>query len=185
MRTVATPGVLHCGDHASAISKLKTKQIAPSLLSNSSTVIGEGVFGTCKLSMLQGTIVCVKQSKCNSAGSQYSLDLLHEASVLIQLSHSSLCWLMGIQLECKPAQLVMPFYSVGGVKVELYDVLFRKDSEVISQYFTVPSKQPQFWITVLSKIAEGLQHIHSLNLVYRDLKSDNIVFYEAAVPCNN
>ena len=149
IKTVGTPGLLQCKDRISTRSKLKIKTIAPSLLSTSCTVIGEGVFGMCYLSQLQGTVVCAKTSKCNTAGES---DLIYEASILAQLSHSSLCWLMGIQIEHKPAQLIMPFYSVCGVKVELHDVLFKKDNEIVSQNFTALSKQPQFWMETLSKI---------------------------------
>lgn len=176
-RTFGTPGILHCKNQASTIQILKMKKISPTLLRNNGDIIGEGVFGVCKKSSLQGTAVCVKEIKDTHDHASNSA-LLHEASILSLLSHQSLCWLIGIQLDTIPNQLVLPFYSVDGIKVELYDILFKKDKEVVKS-FNEHLKQPLFWTSTLLEICKGLQHIHSLGLVYRDLKTDNVVFYQS------
>ena len=113
--------MLYCKSQVSTMNMLRMKRIPPSLLNTSDVVIGEGVFGICKQSLLQGTTVCVKQMKGLESSS-----LLYEAGILSSLSHPSLCWLIGVQIDYSPYQIVTPYYSIDGIKVELYDVLFKK-----------------------------------------------------------
>lgn len=174
-RTIATPGMIHCKNQVATLDMLKLKKLSPSLLSRSDIVIGQGVFGICKMSHLQGTAVCVKQIKDTHTS---QLALLHEAAILSILSHHSLCWLIGVQVKSVPNELVIPFYSINGTVVELYDLLFKKEKEVIVDYFTNQMMQLPFWISVLLDLADGIQYVHNLNLVHRDLKTDNVVFYK-------
>lgn len=171
-RTIVTPGYLFSKE-STLNTTLKVKKLSPSLLCSSELVIGEG-FCTCTKWTLLGTPVCVKQSK--GVATEQSA-LIHEARILALLSHPSVCWLIGIQAEAVPNQIVMPFYSVdGGVKVELYDVLFNKHMEVVLKHFA--KRSIAFWRCTLCDIAKGLLYIHNLGLVYRDLKADNIVFQQ-------
>ena len=69
-KQVATPGSTRYSAASTSSLILQTKTIAPIMLSVSSEVIGEGVFGVCRKAYLQGTLVCVKELKDKSIQSK-------------------------------------------------------------------------------------------------------------------
>ena len=138
-------------------------------------VIGEGSFGICSKAFFQGMPVCVKQLK--EHGPQSKSAILHEAEVLSKMCHRSVCWLIAVQLQSPPFQLVTPLYAINGVPVRYHDILFNRESTQFSSILHYFSSY-QTWLILLKEITEGLQYIHGLRFVYRDLKTDNIVLYQ-------
>ena len=126
-KTLATPNISICcpGKVAQSrvLRKLQFKLVSPTMVQCcSGGLIGEGVFGTCFKAFFQGMLVCVKQLKDPS-----SRALLHEAEVLNQQYHPSVCWLLALQIQSAPFQLVMPYYAVKGHNISYYDILFDKN----------------------------------------------------------
>ena len=174
-KQVATPGSTRYSAASTSSLILQTKTIAPIMLSVSSEVIGEGVFGVCRKAYLQGTLVCVKELKDKSIQSKSAV--LQEAQVLSRLSHPSLCWLIGVQVQSAPFQLVTPYYTVDNIPVMYYDILFnRSEISTILQHCLSLHKD---WAELLQDVTQGLKHIHELGLLFKDLKEDNIVLYKA------
>ena len=167
-KTIANPTNRHCRTvvQSGAVQKLQTKMILPTMLrACPNGFIGEGVFGRCHKAYLQGTIVCVKELKVHTPSSKSVL--LQEAEMLSRMCHPSLCWLMAIQIYAFPFQLVLPYYCIEGASVTYHDVLFNKEKLQVPK-FQHPQLSLQFWMPLLRDVADGLQHIHALELVYRD-----------------
>ena len=179
--TLATPGVYRHRDNNKAsistvvmMAELMSKQIPQSMLECTGELIGEGSFGICQKGVMQSINFCVKKLK-NTHETQYHI--LHEAYILNKLKHPCLCWLAGVQMEVAPYQIVTPLYQVNGMSVQYYDLLFNKARHDICSNI-VPLYCINFWLELLVAIAEGLQYLHMMNIVYRDLKTDNIVMYQ-------
>ena len=171
-KQVATPGSTRYSAASTSSLILQTKTITPIMLSVSSEVIGEGVFGVCRKAYLQGTLVCVKELKDKSIQSKSAV--LQEAQVLSRLSHPSL---IGVQVQSAPFQLVTPYYTVDNIPVMYYDILFnRSEISTILQHCLSLHKD---WAELLQDVTQGLKHIHELGLLFKDLKEDNIVLYKA------
>ena len=62
---------------------------------------------------------------------------------------------------------MLPYYCIEGASVTYHDVLFNKEKLQVPK-FQHPQLSLQFWMPLLRDVADGLQHIHALELVYRD-----------------
>ena len=82
-----------------------------------------------------------------------------------------------MQLEAVPFQIVLPYYAVQCMSVTYHDILFNRDKPQFSVLWHSPLSF-QLWLQLISYVADGLKYIHILELVYRDLKSDNIALNE-------
>ena len=82
-----------------------------------------------------------------------------------------------MQLEAVPFQTVLPYYAVQGISVTYHDIFFNRDKTQFSVLRHSPLSL-HLWLQLISDVADGLKYIHNLELVYRDLKSDNIALYE-------
>ena len=167
--TVATPTARYRSvqSQSGVIFKLQEKRIKPDMLQPCSAgVIGEGVFGICSKALFQGTTVCVKQLK--EKGPKSRTAFLHEADMLSKVSHRSVCWLIGVQLESYPFQLVTPLYTVQGIPLTYHNILFNRESPRFSSILHYVSSC-QAWLLLLRDITEGLQHIHEVGLVYIEI----------------
>lgn len=77
-------------------------------------------------------------------------------------------------------QLVTPFYALDNISLTYHDILFNRDHSHLSTVLCYFSSCKD-WTQCLQDISEGLEHIHELGLVYRDLKEDNIVLYKVGI----
>ena len=179
-KQIATPTV-----HFSALQTLTTvkqqlqsKLISPTMLQYciGTECVGEGVFGICHKAYFQGMPVCVKELKDKDIHSSKSA-ILHEAQVLSKLCHPSLCWLIAVQIQSAPFQMVTPLYAVDNVSVTYHDILFNRDSRKFVPILHHISSYKD-WVELLQDIAEGLKCLHKSGLVFRDLKEDNVVLYK-------
>lgn len=94
-KTLATPTCRHVDVKAGG---LESFEIPPDLFdSNGTGAIGRGSFGTCSKVLLQGTTVCAKSFRMS--GSSGKSSVVHEASMLVQVRHPYICFLIGIQTK--------------------------------------------------------------------------------------
>lgn len=159
--------------------------MSTSLFSDYNETLGEGRFGICKKVYLQGCPICVKEVKSVSHAKQL---VLHEASALLKLCHQSVCYLLGIQTDCTPYFLVLNLYTVDGFSVNVHDFLTISSSNLTHESDPTPKQcvvksyyatlNLGAWLKIMIKIAEGLHFIHEQGIIHRDLKTDNVVFYE-------
>ena len=105
------------------------RRIPVELIVHTDEILGSGRFGTCKKGFMQGTPVCLKYMDCYDQSVEQKL-IHREACVLSQLSHPSICFLHGIQVEDdKCTSLVMSLYVIDGVVVTVHDLIsFKFDS---------------------------------------------------------
>lgn len=148
--------------------------IAPTMINE----VDEGSFGVCAKMLLHGVPVCVETLKCESSSSNSTkANLLHEATMLSNLRHEHICFLMGIQAI---KELVMLYYTIDGVSVS-YNT-FRGVYLPVPKSKVVESVRPsltvQVWLRIMKELAEALAFIHSKNIVHQDIKSDNVILYD-------
>lgn len=118
-KTLVTPTV-SCDLDVHAGSLIKSFEIPPDLIDASETeTIGKGSFGTCSKVILHGTTICAKSFRPHSSSGK-SL-VVQEASILVQVRHPYICFLLGIQTKQEPFQLLTIFYNVDGVSLSVYD----------------------------------------------------------------
>lgn len=149
-------------------------------------ILGEGRFGICKKVCLQGSPVCVKEIKASISHAKELV--VREASALLKLCHPSVCFLLGVQIVCSPYFLVLNLYTINGFSISMYDLItisslsdtlqlnLTPKQRVVKCYHTLLNLDA--WLKIMTELASGLHHIHENNLIHRDLKTDNVVFYE-------
>ena len=98
--------------------------------------------------------------------------------MMSRMCHPCICWLAAMQIHAIPFQLILPYYAVQGTAINYHNALFRRENlqPLLLEHLHI--SRP-FCMQLLMDIANGLKHIHSSELVYRDLKADNIALYEA------
>lgn len=148
------------------------------LVLTTNEILGEGQFGICKKGFLQGMNVCVKMMKSSDETSKQGL-IAREANVLSMLSHSSLCFFHGVIVkDGMSTALVTSLYTVNNFVVTLRDLISddsNLDSSISSLRSTLDSKR---WVTILREVVDGVNFIHGKLIIHRDIKTDNIVFYD-------
>ena len=144
------------------------RRIPVELIVHTDEILGSGRFGTCKKGFMQGTPVILKYMDCYNQSVEKKL-IHREACVLSQLSHPSICFLHGIQVEDdKCTSLVMSLYVIDGVVVTVHDLVsFKFDSSnatLVSNstllHSICSSLLTQTWITVFCQITDGIAYIH-------------------------
>lgn len=162
------------------------RRIPSSLITYHDEILGEGRFGICKLVSLQGSPVCIKEVRADVPRAKELI--MHEASVLLRLCHPSVCFLLGIQILNCPYFLVLNLYAINGFSISIYDFLtisFLADKpeltptpkqHVVKNYHALLNIEA--WLKIMHNIINGLHYIHKNGLLHRDLKTDNVIFYE-------
>ncbi|XP_051116065.1 probable serine/threonine-protein kinase PBL25 [Andrographis paniculata] len=134
-------------------------------------LLGEGGFGRIYKGTLQGTgqIVAVRQLDRN--GVQTGPEFVMEVAKLNLLEHPNLVKLVGYCADGDQRLLVYEYMAAGSLKDSLFEL--------------PAGKKPLDWNTrmkIASGIAEGLEYLHHKAepaVIYRDLKSSNILLDDA------
>eukprot|EP00249_Psilotum_nudum_P023199 c28785_g1_i3 orf=497-1888(+) len=137
-------------------------------------LLGEGGFGRVYKGKLESTgqIVAVKQLDRN--GLQGNREFLVEVLMLSLLHHPNLVNLIGYCADGDQRLLVYEYMPLGSLEDHLHDI--------------PPDKEPLDWNTrmkIAAGAARGLEHLHdtaSPPVIYRDLKSSNILLDEGFHP---
>lgn len=145
-----------------------TKNFRPECL------LGEGGFGRVYKGRLESTgqVVAVKQLDRN--GLQGNREFLVEVLMLSLLHHPNLVNLIGYCADGDQRLLVYEFMPLGSLEDHLHDF--------------PPNKEPLDWNTrmkIAAGAAKGLEYLHDKAnppVIYRDLKSSNILLDEAYHP---
>ncbi|CAL0309029.1 unnamed protein product [Lupinus luteus] len=145
-----------------------TKNFRPECL------LGEGGFGRVYKGRLENTgqVVAVKQLDRN--GLQGNREFLVEVLMLSLLHHSNLVNLIGYCADGDQRLLVYEFMPLGSLEDHLHDL--------------PPDKEPLDWNTrmkIAVGAAKGLEYLHDKAnppVIYRDLKSSNILLDEGYYP---
>ncbi|KAI3979651.1 hypothetical protein MKX01_013746 [Papaver californicum] len=137
-------------------------------------VLGEGGFGRVYKGYLESTDKVVAVKQLDRDGLQGNREFLVEVLMLSLLDHSNLVKLIGYCADGDQRLLVYELMPLGSLDDHLYDL--------------PPNKEPLSWITRM-KIAEGaakgLEYLHDKanpSVIYRDLKSSNILLGEGFYP---
>ncbi|XP_056159935.1 probable serine/threonine-protein kinase PBL26 isoform X1 [Syzygium oleosum] len=141
-------------------------------------LLGEGGFGRVYKGTLQGTgqVVAVKQ--LDRHGLQGNKEFLVEVLMLSLLHHENLVNLMGYCADGDQRLLVYEFMPGGSLE----DHLFVCTTDI------GPQQKPLDWLTrmkIAFGAAQGLEYLHDKAnppVIYRDLKSSNILLDEAFNP---
>ncbi|MBA0857627.1 hypothetical protein Goshw_014849 [Gossypium schwendimanii] len=145
-----------------------TKNFRPECL------LGEGGFGRVYKGRLESTgqVVAVKQLDRN--GLQGNREFLVEVLMLSLLHHPNLVNLIGYCADGDQRLLVYEFMPLGSLEDHLHDL--------------PPDKEPLDWNTrmkIAAGAAKGLEYLHDKAnppVIYRDLKSSNILLHEGFHP---
>ena len=126
--------------------------------------LGEGVFGQCVKKYYKGIPVAVKVLNHLSS----LQDVRNEAYTMAQCSHPSIPHLFGVNVTKKPYFIVSYFYHLYNNSCTLYRALQSK-SMSLSQCSAG---------SIVLKLCEAIEHLHSKRFLHRDIKSDNIILTE-------
>ncbi|KAF3783943.1 Serine/threonine-protein kinase [Nymphaea thermarum] len=136
-------------------------------------LLGEGGFGRVYKGRLEtGQVVAVKQLDRN--GLQGNREFLVEVLMLSLLHHPNLVNLIGYCADGDQRLLVYEFMPLGSLEDHLHDL--------------PPDKEPLDWNTrmkIAAGAAKGLEYLHDKAnppVIYRDLKSSNILLGEGFFP---
>jgi len=137
--------------------------------------IAEGSFGTIFKATFQGQKVAVKRILKDASGkkslSQRMREVLLEVSVLSKIHHPNVVKFLGVAAHFPPAKTAEKGLFLGMVfelceKGNLYQRLHENKG---------PRLSPDAKIRIAKDIATGMSHVHSLNIVHRDLSDRNVL----------
>ncbi|KAL2455566.1 Serine/threonine-protein kinase PBS1 [Forsythia ovata] len=138
------------------------------------SLIGEGGFGSVYQGKLESTGQIVAVKLLNQSGLQGDKEFLVEVLMLSLLRHPNLVNLIGYCAEGEQRLLVYEFLPLGSLERHLHDL--------------TPDMEPLNWNTrmrIAAGAADGLSYLHHQAdppVIYRDLKSSNILLDEGFHP---
>nr|KYP58054.1 Serine/threonine-protein kinase PBS1 [Cajanus cajan] len=127
--------------------------------------LGQGGFGRVYRGELRGEIVAVKQ--LDQESQQGNQEFMAEVNMLSLLHHPNLVNLVGYCSEGDQRLLVYEYMELGSLENHLYEL--------------APDRQPLDWKTrmkIAFGAAKGLEYLHERSVIFRDLKSSNILLGE-------
>ncbi len=131
--------------------------------------VGRGCFAVVKLQLFRGIEVAVKELLPRTV----LADVLHEASILLQLSHPYVPYLFGICTRQQPYKIVMQFEGIasGHNALTLHGAIV--DKKVTGE---------TAWLTLCAELMEALRYLHDeVSILHNDLKTNNILISEKRV----
>ncbi|CAL5192974.1 unnamed protein product [Lathyrus oleraceus] len=138
------------------------------------TFIGQGGFGTVYKGKLDKTNQMVAVKRLDTTGVQGEKEFLVEVLMLSLLHHPNLVNMIGYCAEGDQRLLVYEYMPLGSLESHLHDLF--------------PDKEPLDWNTrmmIAAGAARGLNYLHheaKPSVIYRDLKSSNILLDERFCP---
>ena len=141
------------------------------VIKTNSVAIGSGSFGDVFLAKYRGMDAVVKEIKqrdeTTKERERCKREVLHEGKMLRLLGdHPNLPFLFGVLTWSEPFALVMQFHGAGEESVTLHKVVKERifNKLLMARVFT--------------DIARALRHIHALEIVHNDLKSNNVIIQQ-------
>lgn len=121
--------------------------------------IGKGAYGKVYKGKFRGRVVAIKTIAVKD--DKELVLIRREISLLRECDHSNIVELIGVSKRDEELLLVTEFVDRG----ELYKVLLDESIEI-----DWPLR-----LKVAQDVASGLAHVHSKNLIHRDIKSENLL----------
>ena len=122
--------------------------------------------------MYQGHLVVSKKFKSGVTAT----DVLNEARILRKLSHHGLPVVLGVNLDTAPYIMVTLFYGTKRNNTTLYAVLKAQEQ--------APKLTHDNSILVIKQLGEAIQYLHKNGVLHNDIKSDNVMLYQANEDAN-
>ena len=151
------------------------------------TILGKGKFGYCELmkSKLNNKLYAIKRLPVMP---EMSKDFIRETTIMTKINHKNVMrmygYFQGIESIEKLKKIYMGtqseyFKRTTDVKMYFLVLDYMNNGSLDDYYEKIKSKNedfPQdFIIKIFKQILAGLRHLHSQNIVHRDIKPDNLL----------
>jgi predicted Ser/Thr protein kinase len=123
--------------------------------------LGEGGFGTVYQGKWQYDEVAIKQLRMTSMSAETLAEFKSEASIMANLRHPRIIGFYGISVDTPGRYSIVMDYMAGG---SLYNLLHNQQSLIWKSRHRIALD-----------ITSGLAHLHSKDILHRDLKSLNVL----------
>ena len=141
--------------------KLLKENFIPKARLNFGSVFASGAAGQVYSAKYDSVAVCVKELFSSLIDPSDLKDFVHESSLLAQMSHPH----------------IVRFYGITVDKESLF-IVTEKCEDNLEHYLKTAVLSPQSQLKLLLQIARGMEYVHSLGIVHRDLKLSNILVTE-------
>ena len=137
-------------------------------------VIGNGAFGAVYLvrESKTGAVYAMKIVKCSLMNEHQKQYLMREIDIMRKAIHPALLRLVGFRLpsDDDPTATILTEYMSNG---SLFEMLERERAGTAPPEWNATTKTK-----IVLGIAAGMRYLHSLDIIHRDLKSENILLDE-------
>ncbi|CAB4006339.1 serine threonine- kinase HT1-like [Paramuricea clavata] len=167
MDTAATGNASLTKMSTASVKQIRPCELLPLEVNNSATIpVGSGTYGDCFLKTFKRFGITVVEKKLPTSDLKA---VMNEAQCMNTLTHASIPYLLGVQIEEKPFSLVMQF--VGDENLESVTI-HKLLHQTIPKHLLLSANE---WISVLLDIAEALFHVHIKGFLHCDVKSNNVL----------